>query len=103
MDNKEFFCPVYEGNITQYDCDEITCGLKMGYFINDGVPPLVPMATIKSKEHLCYACDRNPNKDSQKSQEPIKSITREKMSEDEIRKRLSGRAMEYLMFLDDDE
>ena len=26
---------------------------------------------------------------------------REKMSETEIRKRLSGRAMEYLMFIDD--
>lgn len=103
MNNKEFYCPVYEGNITQYDCDEITCGLKMGYFINDGIPPLLSMATIKSKEHLCYACDRNSNKNSQRSQEPIKPISREKMSEDEIRKRLSGRAMEYLMFLDDDE
>lgn len=100
MSNKEFFCPLYEGNITQYDCDEITCGLKMGYLINDGLPPLVSMETINSKKHLCYACDRNPNKDRK---ELIKPTSHKTMSEDEIRKRLSGRALEYLMFMDDDD
>lgn len=103
MNNKEFFCPIYERNITQYDCDEITCGLKTGYFINDGLAPLVSIGTIKDKAHLCKACDKNPDKERQNEQEPNKLQTHKKMSEEEIRRRLAGRAMECLMFLDDDE
>lgn len=106
MDNKEFFCPLYDGNITQYDCDEITCGLKLGYYINDGLEPLVPLHIAKSKAHLCYSCERNPNsceKICNEQNTQTEATTHKKMSEDEIRKRLSGRAMEYLMFLDDED
>ena len=29
---KEFFCVIYGDNITQYDCDEITCAAQLGRF-----------------------------------------------------------------------
>ena len=103
MDKK--YCPLYEGEITQYDCHEISCGAKNNYIANDGLPPLVPIEEIRKKRHICLDCQgttaseieiaTNNNKTNQ-------SVKKEKkMSEDEIRRRLAGRAAEYLMFLDD--
>ena len=43
--------------------------------------------------------NKKPDTDTKKTEPEV----REKMSEEEKRRRLSIRAMEYLMFLDDDE
>ena len=59
MENNEFYCPVFEGNITRYDCDELTCGLDLGKFINDGLPPLMSIDALKSKADICNSCERN--------------------------------------------
>jgi len=39
QDDSHFFCPVYDGLVDQYDCDEISCGVKLGWIPNDGVSP----------------------------------------------------------------
>lgn len=46
---KEFFCPVYDGNISQCDCDEISCGAKNGVIPNNELPKLIGIETIKEK------------------------------------------------------
>ena len=51
MDKK--YCPLYEGEITQYDCHEISCGAKNNYIANDGLPPLVPIEEIRKRFALC--------------------------------------------------
>jgi len=58
-ENAEFYCPLYDGNISQYDCDEISCGAKHGWIPNDGLPKLMEIATIKEKKELCLTCERN--------------------------------------------
>lgn len=46
--------------------------------------------------YLHFACSNNPCNKHRLS-------TQERISEDEIRRRLAGRAAEYLMFMDDGE
>lgn len=58
QDDSHFFCPVYDGLVDQYDCDEISCGVKLGWIPNDGVPPLMEMKAIRKKAHLCKQCPR---------------------------------------------
>ena len=58
-DNAEFFCPLYDGNISQYDCDEISCGAKHGWIPNDGLPKLMDIEVIRKKRELCLACERH--------------------------------------------
>ena len=36
MEKHEFYCPLYDGMIEQYDCDEISYGAKTGRYVNDG-------------------------------------------------------------------
>lgn len=57
-ENAEFFCPLYNGNISQYDCDEISYGAKHGWMTNDGLPKLMDIETIKKKQELCLKCER---------------------------------------------
>ena len=45
----EFYCPVYEGDISQYDCDEISTGIHRGSFVNDGLPFLMELETALSR------------------------------------------------------
>jgi hypothetical protein len=100
MDKK--YCPLYEGEITQYDCHEISCGAKTNYIANDGLPPLVSIEKIRTKRQICLDCQgvtANETEIATHNDPPIKK--EKKMSEDEIRRRLAGRAAEYLMFLDD--
>ena len=92
---KEFFCVIYGDNITQYDCDEITCAAQLGRFLNDGLPPIVDIETVLQKKHLCETCNHY------KSEVWMKESNRNKMSLQEIKNRLSESAAEYLMFLDD--
>lgn len=56
--NNEFFCPIYSGNVNQYDCDEISFGVKNGWIPNDGLPLLMDIETILRKRELCLACER---------------------------------------------
>lgn len=58
----EFYCPVYEGDISQYDCDEISSGIHRGSFVNDGLPFLMELETALSRRHRCHACERCPEK-----------------------------------------
>lgn len=58
----EFYCPVYEGDISQYDCDEISTGIHRGSFVNDGLPFLMELETALSRRHRCHACERCPEK-----------------------------------------
>lgn len=58
-DNNEFFCPIYSGNINQYDCDEISCGVNNGWIPNDGLPFLMDIETILRKREICLACERH--------------------------------------------
>ena len=114
MSEDKFFCPVYNGLVTKYDCNEISFGIKSGFYLNDGLSPLVPIEIALRKRYLCNVCQHNANKDcnikvkkTSKTNDTDTKKTepevREKMSEEEKRRRLSIRAMEYLMFLDDDE
>lgn len=56
QDDDRFFCPVYDGLINRYDCDEISCGVKNGWIPNDGLPPLVEVKVIRKKADLCKTC-----------------------------------------------
>ena len=57
-ENEDLFCPLYNGNISQYDCDEISYGAKHGWIPNDGLPKLIDIETIKKKRELCLVCER---------------------------------------------
>ena len=50
MEKKEFYCPVYDGMVEKYDCDEISCGVDLGRFINDGLPFLMPIEEVVRKK-----------------------------------------------------
>lgn len=58
MNNEEFFCPLYGKNITEYDCDELTCGVMFGWIPNDGLPPLMSMSEITQNKSKCLDCER---------------------------------------------
>lgn len=108
MSESEFYCPLYDGQITQYDCDEISCGAKSDYLPNDGLPHLLSLNTIRSKRYLCLSCEHCIDEDKTEIQKQIDKFNgsaapSKRMSENEIRQRLSGRAAEYLMFMDDDD
>lgn len=71
----EFYCPVYEGMITDYDCSEISCGVSIGYIPNDGIPPLMSLSTIQSRRNFCLLCNRNRSAsedDKAKAKEALK-------------------------------
>ncbi|MGI6361837.1 MAG: hypothetical protein ACOX05_06080 [Bacillota bacterium] len=57
-DKAEIFCPLYEGSISQYDCDEISRGVKHGCMSNDGLSKLMDIELIKKKREVCLACKR---------------------------------------------
>lgn len=56
---KSFYCPLYNGKITQYDCDEFCCCVKTGYLPNDGLPYLMELSDINRKRESCINCSRN--------------------------------------------
>lgn len=55
--DKALFCPLLNEEISQYDCDEITCVAEYGRYINDGLPPLIDLAEVKEKRELCLRCN----------------------------------------------
>lgn len=55
--DKALFCPLLNDEISQYDCDEITCAAEIGRYINDGLPPLIGLAEVKEKREICLKCN----------------------------------------------
>lgn len=60
MSDASFYCPVYEGEISQYDCDEISTGIHRGRFVNDGLPHLMDIRLAIGRKLRCQACARCP-------------------------------------------
>lgn len=59
MEKGEFFCPIYNGMIEQYDCDEISYSAETGRYINDGLSFLVPIEKVVNQKELCLKCEHN--------------------------------------------
>lgn len=93
---EKFFCPLYNGDVSEYDCDEIVYAAYTGRHLNDGIPFLLDIEVIIEKKDICFSCLKNPTNKR-------RILEEERMSEDEIRRRLAGRAEEYLMIMDDKE
>lgn len=51
---KKFYCEVYQGMISQYDCDELRYG-----FFNDGIPPLMNESERVERKVYCKLCTNN--------------------------------------------
>ena len=83
MAENEFYCPVYEGMVSQYDCDEISYGAEAGRFVNDGLPFLMPIETVVSRKGICQKCEYNAsNKTSNK--QLIAAVEGKDLNEDTI-------------------
>ncbi len=54
-----FYCPVYDGYISEYDCCEICCGAIDGRIPNDGIPELMDIKVITERRQWCLDCVRN--------------------------------------------
>ena len=54
----DYWCPVYEGMISDYDCEEISFGADRGYFVNDGLPFLMDIEKVIAKKDLCLSCEK---------------------------------------------
>lgn len=90
------YCPILQGKITEYDCYETVYATNTGHHLNDGIPYLLDIETITANREVCLACSNNPCNNRRLSEQ-------ERMSDEEIKKRLAGRAAEYMMFKDDEE
>lgn len=55
-----FYCPVYEGFIQDYDCSEISVGIRYERFFNDGIPNLMEIDVAMSRKDRCFSCVRFP-------------------------------------------
>ena len=60
MSKTAFYCPVYEGEVEEYDCSEISTGIHRGRFVNDGIPFLMDIETALSRKVRCQSCARCP-------------------------------------------
>ncbi len=60
MGKNVFYCPVYEGQIEEYDCVEISTAIHIGRFIDDGIPFIMSIETALKRKHRCFACPRCP-------------------------------------------
>ena len=56
--DNEYWCPVYEGMISDYDCEEISFGADRGYFVNDGLPFLIDIEKVTERRTLCLTCEK---------------------------------------------
>lgn len=77
MITKEFYCPLYKNNILKYDCDEISTCADTGYLFNDGLPHLLEKDYILKHKDTCLHCTQR------------------------VKKKLTVREAEYVMFIDD--
>lgn len=58
LEKEDFYCEVYQGMISEYDCSEISNG---GPVLNDGLPPLMEKDEIAKRSYLCKTCIHNPD------------------------------------------
>ena len=56
------YCPVYKGEITAYECDEICVCVDTGHFINEGIPPLMAKSIIIERKEDFLKCKQRNNK-----------------------------------------
>lgn len=56
------YCPVYKGEISAYECDEICVCVDNGRLINDGIPPLMEQSKILERKEECINCKQRKNK-----------------------------------------
>lgn len=71
---KEFYCPLYEGTITQHDCDELCMGVNFNQQFNDGLPPLMRLEQIRAGKEKCIKCQVKKNTNYSTNPEVIKRI-----------------------------
>lgn len=71
---KQFYCPLYNGEISQYDCDELCLGVNFNKFVNDGLPPLMSIEYIREKREICIRCQVRQNTNYSSDIEIIKQI-----------------------------
>ena len=45
----EYYCPVYEGKICEFECDEISAGIFRGSFADDDIPFLMDLDTALAR------------------------------------------------------
>ena len=57
---ESFYCPVYEGYIEDYDCSEISVGIRYERFFNDGIPTLLDIDVAIARKERCFRCVRFP-------------------------------------------
>ena len=60
MSEEKFYCPVYEDMLDEYGCSEISVGIHLGRFLDDGIPFLMDIETALERKHRCHACPRCP-------------------------------------------
>lgn len=57
MIERMFYCPVYEDEVNEYGCTEISTGIHLGRYLNDGMPPLVEIRTALERKYRCLTCE----------------------------------------------
>ena len=61
MKEKEFYCPLYESNITQFDCDELCMGADFNHFKYEDALHLMTIEEIGKKYMVCVKCQITKN------------------------------------------
>lgn len=61
MKEKEFYCPLYESNITQFDCDELCMGADFKHFKYEDALHLMTIEEIGKKYMVCVKCQITKN------------------------------------------
>lgn len=77
MNDKMFYCPLYEGNINKFDCDELCMGADFNHFKYEDAPHLMTIEEIGKKYMVCVKCQITKNttySSNPKVQERIKAL-----------------------------
>lgn len=73
MSKKDFYCPLYNGNITQSDCDALCMGVNYNHLRKDS-KPLMTIEEITEKQTICIRCQIKTNKSFSSNPEIIKRV-----------------------------
>ena len=73
MNMKNFYCPLYNGNITQSDCDVLCMGANYNHFQEDSTP-LMTVDEIIEKRTICIHCQIKTKKTFSSNPDIIKRI-----------------------------
>ena len=74
MNNNEFYCPLYEGNITEHDCNELCMGANFNHFKNEDLTPLMTIEKIGENRMICVHCQIKTKKTYSSNPEVIRRI-----------------------------